>query len=213
MSNPFGLEKKVLIACSNCRTRRQKCMSESEDKPCMRCRRKGLSCEYLPMRKQKPSKRKPTRGGLGNQSAVGGQSHSTAFPPSLSSLNYAQQMPGNIQEPSGHANNPNSLSIQRTSHYVVPWDVPSSWDGQIDGGSYSTITSGSQYPPTSDGNRAWPIVPDYMVEAPGSNSDPRYPILGMHPGTTPIPMPQDASPGYPPSYSNQNFGYETNHLQ
>ncbi|KAJ7017614.1 hypothetical protein C8F04DRAFT_1200220 [Mycena alexandri] len=207
MSNPFETEKKVLIACSNYGTRRQKVCSDPyytfsismlTTTPDVAV--KGLSCEYIPMGKQKPSKRKPTRSVPGNRSAVGGQSHSTAFPPSPSSLAYTAvpQLPEAIQEPWGHANNPHSLGIRQTSHYVVPSDVSASLVGQTAGGS---MTSGSQYPPTSDGTRTWPVVPAYMVEAPGtaapgSNRTEPYSILGMHLGTTPMSIPQDTSPGY-----------------
>ncbi|KAJ7035431.1 hypothetical protein C8F04DRAFT_1233666 [Mycena alexandri] len=160
MSNPFETEKKVLIACSNCGTRRQKVCSDPYY---------AFSISML----------------------------TTTPDVAVKGLSSVPQLPEAIQEPWGHANNPHSLGIRQTSHYVVPSDVSASLVGQTAGGS---MTSGSQYPPTSDGTRTWPVVPAYIVEAPGtvapgSNRTEPYSILGMHLGTTPMSIPQDTSPG------------------
>ncbi|KAJ7627942.1 hypothetical protein DFH06DRAFT_1338773 [Mycena polygramma] len=41
---------RVFLACLNCRKRKIKCLTEdSEQKPCERCVRKGLLCEYRPV--------------------------------------------------------------------------------------------------------------------------------------------------------------------
>ncbi|KAJ7442021.1 hypothetical protein FB451DRAFT_1440748 [Mycena latifolia] len=47
---PVYIRRRVYIACLNCRKRKIKCMTEEIDqKPCVRCRRHGLACEYLPV--------------------------------------------------------------------------------------------------------------------------------------------------------------------
>ncbi|KAJ7056007.1 hypothetical protein C8F01DRAFT_1257822 [Mycena amicta] len=47
---PGSERPRVEIACANCRKSKIKCMSESPQRPCGRCEKKGLQCEYLPMR-------------------------------------------------------------------------------------------------------------------------------------------------------------------
>ncbi|KAJ6481561.1 hypothetical protein C8R47DRAFT_1073910 [Mycena vitilis] len=47
---------RVFLACLNCRKRKIKCLTEdSEQKPCERCVRKGLLCEYRPVADEEPS--------------------------------------------------------------------------------------------------------------------------------------------------------------
>ncbi|KAJ7056001.1 hypothetical protein C8F01DRAFT_1257817 [Mycena amicta] len=41
---------RVEIACTKCRKSKTKCMSDSPDHPCRRCRVNGWECQYLPMR-------------------------------------------------------------------------------------------------------------------------------------------------------------------
>ncbi|KAJ7164498.1 hypothetical protein C8R46DRAFT_313399 [Mycena filopes] len=51
MSQPaFQKRTRVYIACTACRKRKVKCLSdEYEQTPCERCVRKGLKCEYVPV--------------------------------------------------------------------------------------------------------------------------------------------------------------------
>ncbi|KAJ7468941.1 hypothetical protein B0H11DRAFT_1395204 [Mycena galericulata] len=47
-SSTFTKRSRVYIACSNCRRRKIKCITDdSEQTSCARCMRKGLLCEYL----------------------------------------------------------------------------------------------------------------------------------------------------------------------
>ncbi|KAJ7664103.1 hypothetical protein B0H17DRAFT_1256557 [Mycena rosella] len=45
----FTTRRRVYVACVNCRKRKIRCITaeEAPDKPCERCTRKGLTCEYL----------------------------------------------------------------------------------------------------------------------------------------------------------------------
>ncbi|KAJ7628777.1 hypothetical protein FB45DRAFT_1004265 [Roridomyces roridus] len=46
----FERRTRVYIACVNCRRRKIRCKSgDSEEKPCERCVKKGLRCEYVPV--------------------------------------------------------------------------------------------------------------------------------------------------------------------
>ncbi|KAJ7915859.1 hypothetical protein B0H13DRAFT_385133 [Mycena leptocephala] len=57
-SNPpleyFTRRRRVYVACVHCRQRKIRCITseESRDKPCERCAKKGLQCEYLAVSEQ-----------------------------------------------------------------------------------------------------------------------------------------------------------------
>nr|GAT44822.1 predicted protein [Mycena chlorophos] len=51
--SPFELPKRVMMACSHCRERKIKCITDSTEVPCMRCHLTGLSCSYIATRKQR----------------------------------------------------------------------------------------------------------------------------------------------------------------
>ncbi|KAJ7604325.1 hypothetical protein FB45DRAFT_957325 [Roridomyces roridus] len=45
--NPTARRRRAFIACTNCRRRKIKCVTDAETDPCDRCVRKGLGCEYV----------------------------------------------------------------------------------------------------------------------------------------------------------------------
>ncbi|KAJ6578326.1 hypothetical protein B0H19DRAFT_1062833 [Mycena capillaripes] len=47
-NSPFEVRRRTLVACSNCRKRKIKCVTEERvpRNPCVRCTKKGLHCEY-----------------------------------------------------------------------------------------------------------------------------------------------------------------------
>ncbi|KAJ7200842.1 hypothetical protein GGX14DRAFT_571846 [Mycena pura] len=49
----FEVPKRVAVACSNCRERKIKCITESQDAPCMRCHFNGMPCEYVATERQR----------------------------------------------------------------------------------------------------------------------------------------------------------------
>ncbi|KAF7342321.1 Zn(2)-C6 fungal-type domain-containing protein [Mycena venus] len=53
----FDIPKRVAVACSNCRDRKVKCIHESSQRSCMRCRFNGLPCQYIATRKQRARSR------------------------------------------------------------------------------------------------------------------------------------------------------------
>ncbi|KAJ7914047.1 hypothetical protein B0H13DRAFT_2463688 [Mycena leptocephala] len=50
--SPFDIPRRVAVACSHCRERKVKCLGESQQTSCIRCHFNGLSCEYLPTKRQ-----------------------------------------------------------------------------------------------------------------------------------------------------------------
>ncbi|KAJ7662434.1 hypothetical protein B0H17DRAFT_1185040 [Mycena rosella] len=83
----FTKKRRVIIACTNCRGRKVRCLT-SEDppqNPCQRCAKKGLSCEYITVTKQRDhsSSRNPTPepGQEGAHWAPPGPGHFTHFTP------------------------------------------------------------------------------------------------------------------------------------
>ncbi|KAJ7142421.1 hypothetical protein C8R44DRAFT_725777 [Mycena epipterygia] len=64
----FTKPRRVYIACLNCRKRKIKCVTteESPDKPCERCAKRGLTCEYVSVGDQEfpsPTSTQSGRGG------------------------------------------------------------------------------------------------------------------------------------------------------
>ncbi|KAJ7055439.1 hypothetical protein C8F01DRAFT_1373612 [Mycena amicta] len=53
MNCGLDIPKRVAVACSNCRERKIKCITESKEKSCMRCHFNGMDCTYLATEKQR----------------------------------------------------------------------------------------------------------------------------------------------------------------
>ncbi|KAF7332491.1 Zn(2)-C6 fungal-type domain-containing protein [Mycena kentingensis (nom. inval.)] len=47
------IPKRVAVACSNCRDRKIKCITETKEQACMRCHFNGMNCSYVATEKQK----------------------------------------------------------------------------------------------------------------------------------------------------------------
>nr|GAT53464.1 predicted protein [Mycena chlorophos] len=45
-TDPFAVPKRVQVACVQCRKRKVKCLSTSEEDPCLNCQLRGMQCEY-----------------------------------------------------------------------------------------------------------------------------------------------------------------------
>ncbi|KAJ7022443.1 hypothetical protein C8F04DRAFT_237040 [Mycena alexandri] len=205
MSDPFALPKKTTLACKECRSRKQKCMTDSQDTPCMRCWQNGLVCEYLHTEKQK-ARLSGTNHGGSDRSLAGGHSSALQSPPPQS--NHAPY-PAYGQHPSygaGYANSSNTPAIPRSNY--VP-SVPPLSGGNPHGGGSNNFES--RYRPANHGsNNTYPtyqVAAQAPAPAPPSHSTQSYMIPGMYPG--PNPPPQSMSPGYPAS-SSANFGYHGN---
>ncbi|KAF7308019.1 Zn(2)-C6 fungal-type domain-containing protein [Mycena kentingensis (nom. inval.)] len=74
--SPFAVPKRVLIACINCRRQKVKCLSTSEDTPCMGCQLKGLTCEYRRIqhaRQRRVTQPRRASHTVGDEPGVGGR--------------------------------------------------------------------------------------------------------------------------------------------
>ncbi|KAJ7633725.1 hypothetical protein B0H17DRAFT_1149893 [Mycena rosella] len=68
MKEPLYIRRRVYIACLNCRKRKVKCLTdESDKKPCGRCIRHGLACQYLPVDYGAPKPRAVDKSGNESQ--------------------------------------------------------------------------------------------------------------------------------------------------
>ncbi|KAJ7107933.1 hypothetical protein C8R44DRAFT_885319 [Mycena epipterygia] len=100
----FAQRKRIYVACVHCRKRKVKCVSvgESQDRPCERCTRKGLACEYLAVCEEQA---KATSTNPGPQGSV--QNPSPPFAPATHTQwnqppqNYGGQNMGTVPN-SGH---------------------------------------------------------------------------------------------------------------
>ncbi|KAK7059939.1 hypothetical protein R3P38DRAFT_3341464 [Favolaschia claudopus] len=66
--SPFEQSRRVAVACRSCRKTKTKCMTNSQEEPCLRCQMNGLVCEYAA-----PDKDQRARGGAGGK----GRSHNS----------------------------------------------------------------------------------------------------------------------------------------
>nr|GAT46424.1 C6 finger domain [Mycena chlorophos] len=55
----FQKRRRAYIACSNCRKRKIKCVPEADYRPCARCSKKGLVCEYISVADSQPDQLPP----------------------------------------------------------------------------------------------------------------------------------------------------------
>ncbi|KAJ6554826.1 hypothetical protein B0H19DRAFT_1263121 [Mycena capillaripes] len=140
MSDPFERDKRVVIACSNCRERKIKCMARPQEQPCMHCEKHGLLCEYVATEKQRARGSRPSNPGTPT-------TPTTPFPPPSSN----------------HA--PNFGGYAQTASYgsYMPPTPPT-----MGGNPYSNTSnagSGSQYAPPSHHSNTYPSIPGYQVPA------------------------------------------------
>ncbi|KAJ6578330.1 hypothetical protein B0H19DRAFT_1062837 [Mycena capillaripes] len=119
-SSPFEVRRRTLLACSNCRKRKVKCVAKEQvpKNPCARCTKKGLHCEYALASDYSASEHPPVaeyvsvedylsartspNSPSASPPAFGGQSHSSMQAPAWAS----QPMPGSNTSSHGLATAP-----------------------------------------------------------------------------------------------------------
>ncbi|KAJ7292054.1 hypothetical protein C8J57DRAFT_1492530 [Mycena rebaudengoi] len=138
--------RRVVVACSNCRQRRVKCITKegSPDSPCERCRKKDLVCEYMPVRSphtpqgrspgsannhpsgnitsRSPAPQNPShygRGGYPNMNAANHPQYSGVMIPPAPSANPVPSGSQFYPNPTYHpfAPTPNNSSYPQTPYY------------------------------------------------------------------------------------------------
>ncbi|KAJ6550064.1 hypothetical protein B0H19DRAFT_1264927 [Mycena capillaripes] len=173
MSDPFELQKRVFVACTNCRERKVKCMARPKQQPCMRCVQHGLVCEYVSTKKQRAhgSKRKTRR--LSNPGTP--TSSTSLFP----------------QPPSNQA--PEFSGYEQTSSYEGYMPMAGNPYGED-----HNLDNSSRYDSPSQPNNTYPSTLEYEVPAQTPNPTMPHPS-SMQPHGDPPPQ-QPANPNYPLNY-------------
>ncbi|KAJ7190279.1 hypothetical protein GGX14DRAFT_579992 [Mycena pura] len=188
----FTTTKRVLVACTNCRQRKAKCLTDSQDRPCMRCQRHQLKCQYLSTAEY-PSP--PT------QSTGGGRSKESQRPPPM------PLPPGStsdiiLADPYAAYNTNSQAGTPWPQH--PPTGPPSAGPGPAGG-------PGAQYRPPGHRNYTYPAphVPAEAQTLPNisqrakqhvphpPNMPPNYPAM------YPSAPPQYPSPSAHPNYYGQ----------
>ncbi|KAJ6566773.1 hypothetical protein B0H19DRAFT_1067052 [Mycena capillaripes] len=186
MADPFTRETRVLVACTHCRESKIKCMAHPEKKPCMRCERKGLHCEYISTAKQR------SRG-------TGSKTPQPSNPPTPSqpTTPFPPPSPNQTLNFDGYA--------QTASYggYMPP--IPPTMGGNPYGDN-PNVGSGSLYRPPSQRNNTYSSVPGYQV--PSQTHGPATPYAGsmQYPGPAPSQQ-QPMNPNYPIDYGNYTYNY------
>ncbi|KAJ7305413.1 hypothetical protein DFH08DRAFT_976341 [Mycena albidolilacea] len=186
MADLFEQDKRVVIACSNCRERKVKCMARPQDQPCMRCEKHGLLCEYMATEKQRARGSRPSNPGTPTTST-------TSYPPSSS--NQTPAFGGYAQ----------SVSYGGYMPSTPPATGGNPYNNTPNAGS------GSQYKPPSHHSNAYPSMPGYQFPAqahghampqPGGSKQ-----SSMYPGAARPQQPMN--PNYPINYGNYTYDYNT----
>ncbi|KAJ7169379.1 hypothetical protein C8R43DRAFT_1156043 [Mycena crocata] len=184
--SPSELITRVPLACANCRLKKIKCVTESQQETCMNCRRSGVPCEYVPMDKQS---RSSTKASSSNTPRGGKKSSSTSFPQQAPiNMNYGGYVGGS----SPAVGIPQHMPTMSHSAYsgIPPYQGPGP----------------AQYPSTNHGSRSY---------SGGRGSEPQMAGQAHHYGTrqpnaapymphtnpaTAPPPPQGASAQLPANY-------------
>ncbi|KAJ7104886.1 hypothetical protein C8R44DRAFT_746146 [Mycena epipterygia] len=173
-SESFNRRRRVYIACLNCRKRKIKCLNEeSLQRPCERCIRKGLICEYIPVANEQAQSAgsnppPPTQFGFGHRppapySPPPAVHPAPAFNPTPAYGGY--NGPSNVVQPQqhipsmapvlGHHRNP------RVHPISAPYQVPpyAYRPGPAPASSYGTgqhVVYPATAPPQQSGSSAYP---------------------------------------------------------
>ncbi|KAJ7908690.1 hypothetical protein B0H13DRAFT_1878464 [Mycena leptocephala] len=151
MSDPFELLKRVAVACSNCRERKIKCVTQSQQEPCMRCHFNGLVCQYVSTEKQRAR-------GSGNRTP-GHHSPGNTTPSTTPSPQSPSYPTPNVGGYSGQAPSYNS-SPSSASRAPYASSVPPIMGGNPYGNNPNA--GSSQYRPPSQRDNSYPAVPAYL---------------------------------------------------
>ncbi|KAJ6537278.1 hypothetical protein DFH09DRAFT_1283651 [Mycena vulgaris] len=180
----FTRRRRVYIACSNCRRRKIRCITneESPEMPCERCARRGFTCEY----------RAVCEGDVPSPSQVSGRDRAGATPVQLAA-------------PTGYAPSAWNQSSGMYGVHSSPAAGPSPYASTQHSHHHSnTLPSGpQQFVPQDYRDRSSrPQHPAVVQHPPGMAFQPSAPQAPRYPTTRPPPPPpqQQSSytfPGYP----------------
>ncbi|KAJ7339723.1 hypothetical protein DFH08DRAFT_963771 [Mycena albidolilacea] len=200
MSDPFEQTTRVAVACRNCRERKVKCMTTSQEKPCMRCERNELECQYVSIDKQK------ARGSGSKPPGHSSSGHPPRKPfPQAPPINQSSNSGGDGQIPFyGCYDNHSSAGPQ-----YAPSVPPALGDYPYNN---SPSSSSPSYRPHSQRANIYPSVPSYDVAgqygpgmsylgAPGTMQSAMYAGQG--------PSQQAMNPSYPTNYGNYSYDWNT----
>ncbi|KAF7300883.1 C6 finger domain [Mycena kentingensis (nom. inval.)] len=231
----FSTRRRVIIACTNCRKRKVRCLTaeDSPVHPCTRCVAKGLRCEYITVtdqredrkrRVQQRRQRARSRGMASNSSGAATPSPLAPYPVRPWSaqdwhyLDPSEPVPSPYHQPTGLPA-PMSLDIPPHSHLPVSEHTLYSGSGYYTPPGTSTQTPYAlpsdpveplaySWPPVEDGSRR--STQQRRNTAPPFSSYDGYMSILPTPGPTPAPEFLAASPQRYPgdlSHTDTEAGY------
>ncbi|KAJ7433700.1 hypothetical protein B0H11DRAFT_2374887 [Mycena galericulata] len=192
------LPPRVQMACSNCRKRKVKCITQPEQMVCLRCQHNGLLCEYIATEKQARSKDStpfehttPESGNTGATQATSAHNHGPS--PTYGTNNSSEgAKPSHMyfEAPLMPTTNPPPINPQASSLYRPPHQRQS---------------------PIYPSFPHHPIPPTPYTSNMGT---PNYsPVPNRPTQQSPYPSPSRTPPGYPMQYEyNSNYDWNaSNH--
>ncbi|KAJ7447675.1 hypothetical protein FB451DRAFT_1188202 [Mycena latifolia] len=182
----FTAPRRISMACVKCRAGKVKCISPEDGRPCARCTKRRLECEYLPVPDEQ------ARSG----STTGPRRRSRKQPPPPSAP--TPHLPsGSIQAPRGYGG-----SGRGSPPYPVQGYFPPQSSSQFNPGTVgpTPMIEPNRYPPQPQHH----VAGDYI---PYNNAATVNQLPLGHPPSR-LPNQQPGAPGYPSEYQQYlaNFG-------
>ncbi|KAJ6556998.1 hypothetical protein DFH09DRAFT_548063 [Mycena vulgaris] len=215
----FQKPKRKYVACLNCRNRKIKCISDSEDTPCERCTRRGYLCEYKAVCEVSEEQAKAgSHGGPRpslsymptslNQSSNGPGGSNRGDAPDAVYLYHPHQNPSSSPFNSG----PGGQGSRPPHHSQFPPSAPNT-------SNYGAMNAGSgQTGPMYSGRRP-PPQPQFPTSGPstygGTQGQLSHTPHGPSYARPPFPNQQPGFAGYPSDYQRYmaNFGLDDTSYQ
>ncbi|KAJ7779381.1 hypothetical protein DFH07DRAFT_765668 [Mycena maculata] len=179
----FEIPPRVVVACSNCRKRKVKCITESNETICLRCQHHRLSCQYVPTDTKRRSR------GAGEPTPSKKQTLGTAE--ALSTLSESNPAHLGTSTPYRSNTKPATAGRQDMSSVLSPFDQEA---------------TGLQYRPPHLRSPVTPSFPGPRGPAHPYNSNTRiataHPPIMMQPGQyQALPSSQNIPMGNPTQYN------------
>ncbi|KAJ7020035.1 hypothetical protein C8F04DRAFT_1275541 [Mycena alexandri] len=148
----FLNRRRVIIACTNCRKRKIRCLTaeETPEKPCGRCVKRGLKCEYITVTDQQGNSAPNKRGKAEPSSRC--SSPSQAPPTTYAGFDAAN---GRDLQPERSYSNPNPV----VGHHPYPQSAnPAAGYASSSGGRYSGVSSSMEFQGYMDSGHTLPPI-------------------------------------------------------
>ncbi|KAJ7779380.1 hypothetical protein DFH07DRAFT_1055967 [Mycena maculata] len=118
----FEIPPRVAVACSNCRKRKVKCITESNETICLRCQHQGLFCQYVPTETRTERRSKDAGEPTPSEKESKETLSSADAPPGFFQASSPRPAHAGASTPYGSSTNPATAGRQDMSSALPPFD-------------------------------------------------------------------------------------------